>query len=224
MRSFFITSTGTGIGKTLVTTLLCHQLRQQGKRVSAYKPVISGWEDDDPDSDTRLIARSLGLGETATTIDSISPFRYQTPLAPNMAARLEQRILPYEQLINCSLPNNSQDYDYHFIEGVGGCMAPLTDEHTVLDWIKALDIPVIVATGSYLGSLSHTLTAISVLHAHDIPVSAIIVCESEDSTVPLNDTVDTLAQFTGKTTVKILRLESEKGLFWKQAPDLTVYL
>ena len=29
----------------------------------------------------------------------------------------------------------------------------------MLDWMAALNIPVVLVTGSYLGSLSHTLTA-----------------------------------------------------------------
>ncbi len=43
MRGLFITSVGTGIGKTLITTILCHQLRAQGRAVVALKPVVSGF-------------------------------------------------------------------------------------------------------------------------------------------------------------------------------------
>ena len=42
-------------------------------------------------------------------------------------------------------------------------MVPLDDTHTVLDWIAAVDAPVLLVTGSYLGSLSHTLTALGML-------------------------------------------------------------
>ncbi len=44
MKSFFVTATGTGVGKTLVTAALAWQLRQAGKRVLALKPVISGFD------------------------------------------------------------------------------------------------------------------------------------------------------------------------------------
>ena len=50
-----------------------------------------------------------------------------------------------------------------FIEGVGGIMVPLDRKHTVLDWAKALGLPLIVVAGSYLGTISHTLTALRVI-------------------------------------------------------------
>jgi len=45
------------------------------------------------------------------------------------------------------------------IEGVGGVMVPLDKSHTVLDWMAALGIPAILVAGTYLGSISHALTA-----------------------------------------------------------------
>ena len=42
------------------------------------------------------------------------------------------------------------------IEGIGGIMVPLDARHTVLDWMNALDLPLLLVAGSYLGSLSHT--------------------------------------------------------------------
>ena len=64
MRALFITSVGTGIGKTLVTTILCHQLTFAGRTVRALKPVVSGFSPDDPASDPALILRSLGQDPT----------------------------------------------------------------------------------------------------------------------------------------------------------------
>ena len=86
--------------------------------------------------------------------------------------------------------------DIVFIEGVGGVMVPVDATHTVLDWIEALGIQVILVTGSYLGSLSHTLTALGVLEQRKIPVFAVIVNESEESAVPLSATVGELSRWT----------------------------
>ena len=43
MSGLFITGVGTGVGKTLVMSILCHQLTAMGRRVSALKPVVSGF-------------------------------------------------------------------------------------------------------------------------------------------------------------------------------------
>jgi dethiobiotin synthetase len=71
--------------------------------------------------------------------------------------------------------------DIVLIEGVGGVMVPLNDRRTVLDWIEALGIPVLLVIGTYLGSISHTLTALTALRQRQIPIRALIINESEHS-------------------------------------------
>ena len=61
--------------------------------------------------------------------------------------------------------------DVLLIEGIGGIMVPLDDEHTVLDWMLVLQLPVILVAGSYLGTLSHTLTALDVLRRRGLTVT-----------------------------------------------------
>ena len=83
-----------------------------------------------------------------------------------------------------------------FIEGVGGIMVPLDRDHTVLDWAKALDVPLIVVAGSYLGTISHTLTALDVIARAGLTVAALVVDDSGDGAVPLEETIATLRRFT----------------------------
>ncbi len=58
-------------------------------------------------------------------------------------------------------------------------MVPLDDTHTVLDWMTALRIPVLLVAGSYLGTISHTLTALHVLAQRNLDIAAVVVSESE---------------------------------------------
>ena len=57
MDKLFISSVGTGIGKTLVTSILCHQLSHAGRAVAAIKPVVSGFCAEDSESDSALLLR-----------------------------------------------------------------------------------------------------------------------------------------------------------------------
>ena len=75
MSGLFITAVGTGIGKTLVTTILCHQLIGADRKVHAIKPVVSGFSLDDPRNDPALILRSLGRQPTPQSIAAIAPWR-----------------------------------------------------------------------------------------------------------------------------------------------------
>ena len=74
-------------------------------------------------------------------------------------------------------------------------MVPLDDKHTVLDWMKALRIPVLVVAGSYLGTISHTLTALHVLAQRNLDIAAVVVSESEVGGATLDDTVAAIARF-----------------------------
>ena len=77
-----------------------------------------------------------------------------------------------------------------------------------MDWITELDLPVVLVAGSYLGSISHTLTAAEVVDQEDCDLRAIVVSESEGSHVPLFETVATIARFLPAVEVIALpRLE-----------------
>ena len=88
-----------------------------------------------------------------------------------------------------------------FIEGVGGIMVPLDAKRTVLDWMAALNIPLLLVVGGYLGAISHTLTALDVLAQRKLKIAAIVVSESERGTVELDDTVASIARFSNGVDV-----------------------
>lgn len=191
MSGYFITGTGTDIGKTFVTAGLIRHLRANGKKVAALKPVVSGF-DDRARSDSGIILDALGEAITPTTLDRVSPWRFAAPLSPDMAAAREGRMIDFDALVEfCRAPRDG----ITLIEGVGGVMVPLDTSHTVLDWMAALGFPVILVTGTYLGSLSHTLTAVRALESAHLRIAAIAVNESAQSAVPMDETVATLRRF-----------------------------
>lgn len=221
MKPLFITATGTGIGKTIVTTVLAWQAQQAGKSVRVLKPVISGFTEDTFDeSDTALILRSLGLEETEDAINNISPWRYKAPLAPDMAAARENKALDFEQLTSYCTEAAEGSEDILLIEGVGGLMVPLTETKTVLDWIKALGCSSLLVSGSYLGTISHTLTAMETAQKYGLPINAIIISESEESPVPLAETAAAIGRFLpGTPVLELPRLPAGPGP-WRHAPNL----
>ncbi|MEX2615833.1 MAG: dethiobiotin synthase [Alphaproteobacteria bacterium] len=202
MRSCFITATGTEIGKTYVTTLLCRQLRDAGYSVRALKPVISGFDPADcAESDTVRILKALDIPATEAKIEAISPWRFRAPLSPDMAAEREGRGIDFAALTAFCRPGSE---DVLLIEGVGGAMVPLTGTQTVADWIAALDVPALVVAGSYLGTISHTLTTVTALQGRGVAVAAAIVSESETSPVPLAETVGAIRRFVSGVPVVAL--------------------
>ena len=80
------------------------------------------------------------------------------------------------------------------IEGVGGLMSPVTPDATGLDWLKRLRMPALLVSGSYLGAISHALTVVETLRAHAVPLTAVVVSESEGAPVP----PETVAEAIGR--------------------------
>ncbi|MGB8561887.1 MAG: dethiobiotin synthase, partial [Pseudolabrys sp.] len=84
---------------------------------------------------------------------------------------------------------------------VGGIMVPLDGRRTVLDWMTALDIPLLLIVGGYLGTISHTLTALDVLAQRKLTIAAIVVSESDRDAVALDDTVASIERFSNGVEV-----------------------
>jgi dethiobiotin synthetase len=196
VSAIFITATGTDVGKTYVAASLIRHLRQMGRTVDAIKPVVSGFDPGQAAaSDPGILLEALGLPVTADEIERTSPWRFRDPVSPDLAAARENRRIDVDQVITFCQDAIAQRRDVLLIEGVGGIMVPLDDDRTVLDVMMALRLPLILVTGSYLGTLSHTLTALDALYRRDMNLLAIIVSETPGSPVPLDDTVAAIARF-----------------------------
>jgi len=194
MTAVFVTATGTGVGKTFVAAGLIRHLRKAGRAVDAIKPVVSGFDGGEDSDPARLLA-ALGRSATAEEIARLSPWRFRAPLSPDMAARQEQRVIPYAEVVEFCRAAMAQSRAVLVIEGIGGIMVPLDDRHTVLDLMSLLRIPIVLVAGSYVGTISHTLTSLEVLARRNLDVTAVVVSESEDSAASLADTVATVGRF-----------------------------
>lgn len=180
MTSLFVAGTGTDLGKTHVACALLRAARARGLSVDAFKPVVSGFDPAAPKgSDPARLARALGRPDAWA---EISPRRYRAPLAPNLAARLEGETLAMTDLVaDCETWLSAREVDVALVEGAGGVMSPMTDDATNLDLMTALNLPVLLVAGSYLGTASHLLTALEVLRGRTLEVAAVVVSESLDA-------------------------------------------
>jgi len=196
MSAYFVTGTGTDIGKTFVAAGLVRHLHAAGEPVWALKPVVSGFDDANaPASDPAVLLRAMGHSVSPDCIARISHWRLAAPLSPDMAGARESKQIDFDALVTFCQAEISARRGTLIIEGVGGVMVPLDARHTVLDWIAALGIPAILVAGSYLGTLSHTLTAAGALKHAGVKIAALVVDESADSAVPLDETVASLGRF-----------------------------
>jgi dethiobiotin synthetase len=205
MTSFFVTATGTEVGKTYTTCGLIKALRSRNIPVAALKPVISGFDPAQAHaSDTGLILQALGKQVNEHSVAEISPWRYHAALSPDMAAAREDRPINLDALVAvCASAANTDRIT--FIEGAGGIMSPLSPRFTNLDLIDAIDAHVLLVAGTYLGTISHTLTACEALKARGREPWTIVLSESLESPVPPAETARAIARFTEVPIIVVTR-------------------
>jgi dethiobiotin synthetase len=150
-QSYFVTGIGTEVGKTVVSALLVRALEAH-----YWKPVQSG---DLHHTDTDKIRTWAELPQ-----DRIRPERWslKMPASPHASAAAENVRI---DLADFQLPQVAGNL---IVEGAGGLFVPLNDEHTMLDLIVKLGLPVVLVSRHYLGSINHTLLSLAALRQRGI--------------------------------------------------------
>ncbi len=204
MSTYFVTGSGTDIGKTFVTAGIVRAVRQSGRVVHALKPVMSGYAPANAAaSDAGILLAALGQQVNEAKVAAISPWRYAAPISPDMAAAREGQAIEFDELLGfCRAASAGEGLV--LIEGAGGVMAPLDDTHTMRDWAAALRLPALLVAGTYLGAISHTLSAAAALREAGVKIAMIVLSESAVSPVPPEETAAAVARFLPGIAVKIV--------------------
>jgi dethiobiotin synthetase len=192
MPTLFVAGAGTDVGKTYVTASLIRGLREAGMAVEALKPVVSGFDPDAPEgSDPWVLLQALGRDWSPEALAEIAPWRFRAPLSPPLAAAREgARLLGKMVIAHCrDRAARTPDRTWLLVESAGGVMSPLDDTQTMLDLAAALEAPVLLVAGSYLGTISHTLTAAAVIKAAGLAVAGVVISDSGAGAPPLEETV-----------------------------------
>jgi dethiobiotin synthetase len=205
MKALFVTATGTEVGKTYVTAGIIRASRQRGDAASAIKPVMSGYDAQMRQaSDAGILLQAMGKPVNEKTVAAIAPWRYAAPLSPDMAAAREGRVLDLPRILTFCTAAIQAAPGLMLVEGVGGVMVPLDAAHTVRDWIAALNLSTLLIAGSYLGTISHTLTAAEALLSRGINIATIVINESEISPVPPEQTAAAISRFLPDIALHII--------------------
>ena len=146
MKIVWVTGTGTGVGKTVVTALLAASLRDAGRPVLALKPLCSGGRSD-------AVALRAASGRT-TPLDAINPWHYRVPLAPPIAAEVEKKKSPGLAEVLAFIRKSAAGEDTVLVEGAGGLLSPMGRDFTAVDLIRELQAEVVVVAKNQLGVIN----------------------------------------------------------------------
>ena len=154
---YVVVGVGTDVGKTVVSAIVVEALKAY-----YWKPVQAG---DLQFTDSHKVA------QYALSSKGILPekWRLNTPASPHYAAELDGVFI---QSTDFELPNVVGDL---IIEGAGGLMVPLNANGLLyLDIVKQWDLPVILVSRHYLGSINHTLMSLALLKEYKIKVHLVV--------------------------------------------------
>jgi dethiobiotin synthetase len=170
-RGIFVTGTGTGVGKTLVSAALIAAIAAAGERVGAHKPVVTGLDEPPGDwpPDHELLGLLAGIDPAA-----VAPLRYHPAVSPHLAARLAGEPIDPAEILSRARAALARE-PITVIEGVGGLLVPLAEEYTVCDLAVELELPVVIVAAPGLGTINHTLLTVRVARACGLRVCAVVL-------------------------------------------------
>lgn len=165
-QGIFITGTGTEIGKTVVAGGLAAALKDSGVNVGVMKPISTGNR-----ADAAYLKHTAQVDDATSTIN---PIYLRHPLAPSVAARIENREIDVAS-IESAFAVLEKKYEFVIVEGVGGIGVPIQDHFLVAHLIRRLKLPILIVAEAGLGTLNHTLLTVAFAEQFSLQIEGIVL-------------------------------------------------
>lgn len=179
-KSYFITGTDTGVGKTLLASAIVHLLTQKGIKAVGMKPVAAGCVKDK--TGTLLsedVAMLMSAGKVFAPLELRNPYAFEPPIAPHIAAS-QAGVVIRPEVITQAYEKLERMADSVIVEGVGGFRVPLSTGFDTADLAKTLDLRVIMVVGMRLGCLNHALLTAEAIRARGLSLRGWIANRIDD--------------------------------------------
>ena len=174
MRGIFVTGTGTEVGKSVVSASICAALAARGKKVAAYKPVVTGIAEEGGDGwppDHELLASVATAGQSPK---DVAPIQFEPPVSPHHAAELAGTQIEPRDLVEGAW-KAGDGADVLVCEGIGGLLVPFTTGYMVRDLALDLGLPVVIAAQPGLGTINHTMLTLEAARTGGLEVLAVVL-------------------------------------------------
>lgn len=192
-KGYFITGTDTGVGKTLIASALLILLKKNFKTL-ALKPIATGCfmtPEGLRNNDANLLQNYMTENLTYT---EINPFAFYEPIAPHIAAKIENQTLSIKAVMDACKDTLKKPADFLIVEGIGGWLVPLNANETTADLAKAFGYPVILVVGMRVGCLNHTLLSIESLQKKSVTLAGWIANSMQPEMPYLTEHIEVLKQ------------------------------
>jgi len=173
MKSYFITGTDTGVGKTVITASLAACLKKRGIDVGVMKPIATGVPQKNgfKSSDVTLLSNAASVNDSE---EEINPVFIPLPSSPYDACKILNHTFDINVIFD-KFEKLLKKHQILLVEGIGGIMTPLSNNYFVADMVKKMGLETIIVARSTLGTLNHTMMTFRICRQYEIPVKGIIV-------------------------------------------------
>jgi dethiobiotin synthetase len=217
-RGLFVTGTGTGVGKTILSAALLAAVAAAGEQVCAHKPVVTGL-DDRSQTGWPLDHELLASVVAGMSPEEVAPLRYGPAVSPHLAAALAGEAIDPADLIARARAAGTDD-GILIVEGVGGLLVPLSEDFTVRDLATALGLPVVIAAGPGLGTINHTLLTLDAARLAGLDVRAVVLTPWPETPGELErSNRDTIARLGGIEVAILGQVQNPTGADLARAGD-----
>ena len=157
---FFITGTDTGVGKTVVSALLCAALD-----AFYWKPIQTGTREG---TDRKTVMDLAQLLPSRTLPEA---YRFAPPVSPHLAARRARVRIELRKILIPQIPASES----LIVEGAGGVLVPINRTQLMADLMRHLKLPALLVSRSGLGTINHTLLSLAALRTARVDVRGVVM-------------------------------------------------
>ena len=189
-KGYFVTATGTDVGKTFITALLVKKWRDSGIDAGYYKAALSGAELRDGKwvaGDADYVKRIANLPDTQEQLVS---YVYKEAVSPHLAARKEGNPVELAK-VKDDFDAARNRHEFIFAEGSGGIICPIRyDDQKIflVDIMKTLDLPLVIVTTAALGSINACVLTVEYARSCGLSIRGLIVnCYGSSSNLEMED-------------------------------------
>jgi dethiobiotin synthetase len=198
VNGYFVTGTGTGVGKTYVTAAIARAARDAGQRVFAFKPIETGcaWCDGKlVGSDQAILCEAAGSWQTGLLR---GVYQFEPPVAPAVASPTIDLVRIHQAFLD-----GAACADLVLVEGAGGWRVPITKTADMSTLARDCGLPVIVVATATLGTINHSLLTLEAVERDGLTVAALVLSRqpSDDSDVATTNAREISTKWSGRVLI-----------------------
>lgn len=210
--SYFVIGTDTNVGKTYIASALIKHFVRAGYQTVGMKPLASGCNVM-PDSELLNddVQALTAASNVTAPLDLINPYRFEPAIAPHIAATQAGQAVDCAQVIR-AYQQLSSLADIVVVEGAGGFLVPLNEQHTLADLAVMLNIPVILVVGMRLGCINHALLTVEAIQARGLRLAGWVANQLEPEMPVFAENLASLQQRIAAPCLGVVGWQQEASL------------